>query len=83
MSFAAQQGPAQFAYVNIRTAEAKAGHTVGQHYQPWARFPQLLGTQPRRHKRDRQESKRRARWMGLVRHFHPEFIDGGDYNLGL
>lgn len=41
------------------------------------------GTWPRKHKRNRQTSKARARWMGLVRHFTPEAFHTGEYSLGI
>lgn len=65
----------------IRQAEALAGHTVSQHYSPGG-F-RLFATPPRRHKRDRAESKARARWMGLYRFFRPESFHDGEYSLGL
>lgn len=65
----------------VRQAEQMAGHTVSQHYSPGG-F-RLLATPPVRHKRDRQESKARARWMGLIRFFTPDAFKTGEYELGL
>lgn len=78
-----QQIKSATALQSIRQAEAMAGHTVGQHYRPFRQFPQLLATTPRRHKANRQESKARARWMGLYRFFRPESFHDGEYGLGL
>lgn len=66
---------------NVRAAEAMAGHTVSQHYSPGG-F-RLLATPAVRHKRDRQDSKARARWMALVRFFTPDALHTGEYGLGL
>lgn len=75
-----QQIASQTALRAVRTAEAMAGHTVSQHYSPGG-F-RLLATPPKGHKRNRQTSKARARWMGLCRFFGQPLI-GGDYQLGL
>jgi hypothetical protein len=40
-------------------------------------------TQERRHKRNRQESKARARWMGLYRFYRPEAFHTGEYGLAV
>lgn len=66
---------------HVRQAEAMAGHTVSQHYSPGG-F-RLLATPPVRHKRDRKESKARARWVGLFRFFRPRSLHDGEYGLGL
>lgn len=76
-----QQIKSGYALRAVRQAEALAGHTVSQHFSPGG-F-RLLSTPPVRHKRDRQESKARARWMGLFRFFRPESFHDGEYGLGL
>lgn len=76
-----QQIKSGYALRAVRQAEALAGHTVSQHFSPGG-F-RLLSTPPVRHKRDRQESKARARWMGLYRFFRPASFHDGQYELGL
>lgn len=68
----------------IRAAEQRLGlASVLHHYQPLPQFPQLAGTQARRHKRDRQVEKLRARWIGLCRTINPALFYSGDYGLRL
>jgi len=76
-----QQIKSGYALRAVRQAEMMAGHTVSQHYSPGG-F-RLLSAPPVRHKRDRQESKARARWMGLIRFFTPDALHTGEYGLGL
>lgn len=75
-----QQIKSGYALRAVRQAEALAGQTVSQHYSPGG-F-RLLSTPAVLHKRDRQDSKARARWMGLVRFFTPEAFHSGEYGLG-
>jgi hypothetical protein len=64
----------------IRQTEAQRGQLLAHH----GRHPAALrGTPPVRHKRNRQKSKARARWMGLFRFYRPESFHDGEYSLGI
>lgn len=76
-----QQIKSGYALRAVRQAEAMAGVSVSQHYSPGGH--RLLSTPAVRHKRNRRESKSRARWMGLVRFFTPNALRTGEYGLVL
>lgn len=77
-----QQIKSGYALRAVRGAEALAGHTVSQHYSPGG-FRLLATPEVRRKRSPRCYAKLRARWYAFVRFYKPEFLFGGDYNLGL
>lgn len=72
------------AYVRGQEAafQAVSGHDWSLEQARYRNGFALRGTPARKHKRNRQESKARARWIGLVRFYNPEAFHTGNYQLG-
>lgn len=64
----------------VRQTELQRGTLLAHH----GRHPAALRpTEERRHKRNRQESKARARFMGLYRFYRPESFRSGEYGFAV